>query len=39
MNETKKQDDIADENSTEDAPVNEGEQTLEVKADATIEGV
>lgn len=38
MNETKKQDDIAEENSTQDAPVNEGEQTLEVKADATPEG-
>ena len=38
MNETKKQDDIAEENSTQDAPVNEGEQPLEVKADAMPEG-
>ena len=38
MNETKKQDDIAEENSTQNAPVNEGEQTLEVKADAISEG-
>ena len=38
MNETIKQDDIAEENSTQDAPVNEGEQPLEVKADAMPEG-
>ena len=38
MTEAKQQEVIAEENSTQDVPVNEGEQTLEVKADATPEG-
>ena len=38
MTEAKQQEVIAEENSTQDVPVNEGEQTLEVKADATSEG-
>ena len=38
MTEAKQQEVIAEENSTQDVPVNEGEQTLEAKADATPEG-
>ena len=38
MTEAKQKEVIAEENSTQDVPVNEGEQTLEVKADATSEG-
>lgn len=38
MTEAKQQEVIAEENSTQDVPVNEGEQTLEVKADAMPEG-